>query len=85
MKLLFKLKSGALQFTVFIAVLIALLLGGLILYAYTFIYMKEQSKGAIENIQFSDTGIYFLLEQKELDKEAKVGPAPKLSKGVGVK
>ncbi|TEB40326.1 hypothetical protein D0809_31185, partial [Flavobacterium circumlabens] len=36
-----------------------------ILYAYTFIYMKEQSKGAIENIQFSDIGINALLQQKE--------------------
>ncbi|RUT71269.1 hypothetical protein D0817_05145 [Flavobacterium cupreum] len=65
MKLKFKIRSGALQFTVFISVLIALLLAGLILYAYTFIYMKEQSKGAIENIQFSDIGINALLQQKE--------------------
>ncbi|SHH87909.1 hypothetical protein [Flavobacterium defluvii] len=64
-----KLKSGALQFTVFIAVLIALLLAGLVLYAYTFIYMKEQSKGAIENIQISDNGIQYLLEQKELNTD----------------
>ena len=69
MKLKFKIKSGALQFTVFVAVLIALLLTGLILYAYTFIYMKEQSKGAIENIQFVDMGIYSLLEQKELNTD----------------
>lgn len=69
MKLKLKLKSGALQFTVFIAVLIALLLAGLILYAYTFIYMKEQSKGAIENIQFADIGIYSLLKQKELSTD----------------
>lgn len=66
MILKFKLKSGALQFTVFIAVLIALLLSGLLLYAYTFIYMKEQSKGAIENIQLSNLGIDYLLEQPEL-------------------
>jgi cytoskeletal protein CcmA (bactofilin family) len=66
-KLFLKLKSGALQFTVFIAVLIALLLSGLILYAYTFIYMKEQSKGAIENIQLSDTGIAYLLQQEEIN------------------
>lgn len=69
MKLKLKIKSGALQFTVFIAVLIALLLAGLILYAYTFIYMKEQSKGAIENIQFADIGIKSLLEQKELNTD----------------
>ncbi|KRB56697.1 hypothetical protein ASD98_08375 [Flavobacterium sp. Root186] len=64
-----KLKSGALQFTVFIAVLIALLLASLVLYAYTFIYMKEQSKGAIENIQIADIGIQSLLEQKELNSD----------------
>lgn len=57
------------QFTVFISVLIALLLAGLILYAYTFIYMKEQSKGAIENIQFSDIGINALLQQKEFSTD----------------
>ncbi|HEU4789520.1 MAG TPA: hypothetical protein VFS71_07535 [Flavobacterium sp.] len=62
-----KLKSGALQFTVFVAVLIALLLSALILYAYTFIYMKEQSKGAIENIQLSAIGIEYLLEQNEFN------------------
>ncbi|WP_281232404.1 hypothetical protein [Flavobacterium gelatinilyticum] len=69
MKLKLKLRSGALQFTVFIAVLIALLLAGLVLYAYTFIYMKEQSKGAIENIQIADIGIQSLLEQKELSTD----------------
>jgi hypothetical protein len=69
LKLKFKIKSGALQFTVFVSVLIALLLAGLILYAYTFIYMKEQSKGAIENIQFCDVGIQALLEQQEFNTD----------------
>lgn len=69
MKLNLKLKSGALQFTVFVAVLIALLLSALILYAYTFIYMKEQSKGAIENIQLSEIGIAYLLEQQEFNAD----------------
>lgn len=69
MKLSFKLKSGALQFVVFIAVLIALLLSGLMLYAYTFLYMKEQSKGAIENIQLSDTGINYLLQQEGINAD----------------
>lgn len=64
-----KLKSGALQFTVFIAVLIALLLSALILYAYTFVYMKEQSKGAIENIQLSEIGIDYLLQQQEFNED----------------
>jgi len=65
LKLKLRIKSGALQFTVFVAVLIALLLAGLILYAYTFIYMKEQSKGAVQNIQFADIGMQTLLEQKQ--------------------
>ena len=69
MKVKLKIKSGALQFTVFVAVLIALLLAGLILYAYTFIYMKEQSKGAIENIQLGDVGIQYLLDQKEMNAD----------------
>ncbi|KDN54700.1 hypothetical protein [Flavobacterium seoulense] len=67
MKLAIKLKSGALQFAVFVAVVIALLLGGLMLYAYTFGYMKEQSKGAIENIQLADDGINYLLNSTELN------------------
>jgi cytoskeletal protein CcmA (bactofilin family) len=50
-------------------VLIALLLSGLMLYAYTFLYMKEQSKGAIENIQLSDTGIEFLLQQEGINTD----------------
>lgn len=69
MKINFKIKSGALQFTVFVSVLIALLMAGLILYAYTFIYMKEQSKAAIENIQLSNIGIQTLLEQKEFNTD----------------
>lgn len=66
MKLTVKLKSGALQFTVFVAVIIALLLGGLMLYAYTFGYMKEQSKGTIEMIQLADDGFNYLLRTPEL-------------------
>lgn len=69
MKLIFKLKSGALQFAVFVAVVIALLLGGLMLYAYTFGYMKEQSKGAIENIQLAEDGINYLLNTPEFNSK----------------
>lgn len=69
MKLAIKLKSGALQFAVFVAVVIALLLGGLMLYAYTFGYMKEQSKGAIENILIADDGINYLLNTPEFNSK----------------
>lgn len=55
-----KLRSGALQFTVFIGLLIALLLGALVLYAYTFYYMKEQAKGTVAMIQLSNFGIDYV-------------------------
>ncbi|MGX7666048.1 hypothetical protein [Flavobacterium pedocola] len=61
-----KIKSGALQFTVFIGVLIALLLSGLILYAYTFFYTKEQSKGAISNILIVNSAFNFLLQDSDV-------------------
>lgn len=61
----YKLRSGALQFVIFIAVLIALLLSGLILYAHTFVFLKEQSKATIENIQLSDSGIFQMLQSRE--------------------
>lgn len=64
-----KLQSGALQFTVFISVLIALLLSGLILYAYTFLYCKEQSKASIENVQLSNSGINYLLSLNEIEED----------------
>ena len=56
-----KLRSGALQFTVFIGLLIALLLGALVLYAYTFYYMKEQAKGTVAMIQLSNFGIDYVI------------------------
>lgn len=61
-----KTKSGALQFAVFIGVLIALLLSGLILYAYTFYYTKEQSKEAIENVQITNSAFSKLLQESEV-------------------
>lgn len=69
LKLNHKLKSGALQFTVFISALIALLLSGLLLYAYTFGYFKEQSKATIENIQLSNTGINYILKKSEISPD----------------
>lgn len=67
MKLLFKkkLRSGALQFVIFVAVLIALILSGLLLYAYMFVFLKEQSDATIENIQLSDSGISYILHNSE--------------------
>lgn len=67
MKLQFKnkIRSGALQFVIFVAVLIALILSGLILYAYTFIFLKEQSNAAVENIRLSDSGISYILQNSK--------------------
>lgn len=59
-----ELKSGALQFAVFVSALIALLIAGLILYAYTFVYMKEQSRAAIENVLLANNGIKYFLSGK---------------------
>lgn len=59
-----KLHSGALQFTIFIAVIIALLLAGIILLASTHKYFVEQSKAIVDNIQLADTGIEVLLKQE---------------------
>ena len=56
-----KLRSGALQFTVFIGLLIVILLGALVLYAYTFFYMKEQAKGTVAMIQLSNFGIDYAI------------------------
>jgi hypothetical protein len=69
MKLSVKLKASALQFTVFISVLIALLLSGLVLYAYTFIYFKEQSKAGIENIQLADVAMQYSLKQSNTNND----------------
>ena len=57
-----KIVSGALQFTLFIGVLVALLLIGLILLTYSHQFFILQSKATIENIQLSNTGINYLLE-----------------------
>jgi cytoskeletal protein CcmA (bactofilin family) len=64
-----RLKSGALQFTVFMAVLIALLLSGLILYAYTLGYFKQQSKASIENVQLANNVLASLLHQEKLSAD----------------
>lgn len=69
---LFKLKSGALQLTIFIGVIIALLLSGLILYAYTFGFFKEQTKHTINIIKGANSGLYFALQAKNFDEDTLV-------------
>lgn len=64
--IVYKLQSGALQFTVFISAVIALLLSGLILYAFTFNYFKEQSRATVGIIQLSNAGINYMLSNNEV-------------------
>lgn len=59
-----KLRSGALQFTVFISVVIALILAGVILLAYTHRFFIEQSKALVDNIQLADSGMELLISQQ---------------------
>lgn len=74
-----KLRSGALQFTVFIGVLIALLLGALVLYAYTFFYMKEQAKGAVAMINLSNFGIDYLITTPKVSDDTLLVPLHEMS------
>lgn len=64
-----KVYSGSLQFTIFIGVIIALLLAGLIMLQNTHSYFIEQSKATVENIQLANSGINYLLNQKTALKD----------------
>lgn len=64
-----KVYSGALQFTIFIGVIIALLLAGLVMLQNTHTYFIEQSKATVENIQLANSGINYLLNQKTALKD----------------
>ena len=58
-----KIYSGALQFTIFISVIIALLLAAAVILFYTHSYFLQQSKSFVHNIQLSDSGITALKGQ----------------------
>lgn len=64
-----KLRSGALQFTVFISVVIALILAGVILLAYTHRFFIEQSKAIVDNIQLADSGIESVKTQQMISND----------------
>lgn len=63
------MRSGALQFTVFISVVIALILAGVILLAYTHRFFIEQSKAIVDNIQLADSGIESLKTQQAISAD----------------
>ncbi|RZJ79491.1 MAG: hypothetical protein EOO47_10640 [Flavobacterium sp.] len=62
----YKLTSGALQFTIFISVVIALLLAAVVLVFYTHRFFIQQSKSIVQNIQLTDTGISSLILQDQI-------------------
>ena len=80
-----KLYSGALQFTIFISVIIALLLAGVVLLVYTHNYFLEQSKAIVENIQLSNTGTHFLKNLQYSNADTISLPVPKTSEFQSVK
>jgi hypothetical protein len=61
---MYKIKAGALQFTVFIGVIIALILAGLVMLFYTHRFFKQQSVIITDNIKLADSGINALLLQQ---------------------
>jgi hypothetical protein len=71
-----KFQAGALQFTVFISVLIALLLAGALLLAYTHRYFRQQSHDIINNIQLADSGIAYLSTDKDASADTIVLKIP---------
>jgi cytoskeletal protein CcmA (bactofilin family) len=72
----YKLQAGALQFAVFISVIIAILLAGALLLAYTHRFFIEQSKAIVENIQLTDSGIASLLEDANAGTDTLSIPVP---------
>ncbi len=62
----YRVFSGALQFTIFIGVIIALLLAGLVMLQNTHTFFIQQSKATIENTQLANSGIQFLLQNNKL-------------------
>ncbi|RXG11384.1 hypothetical protein DSM03_11721 [Leeuwenhoekiella aestuarii] len=61
---LHKVKAGALQFTLFIGVLVILILGSFVLLSYTHQRFKDQSDLLQETIQLADQGVIYALNSK---------------------
>lgn len=67
-----KLVSGALQFTIFIGVVIALLLAALIMLTYSHNFFILQSKSAVENFQLANTGMNYILQNSPITADTLV-------------
>lgn len=63
----YKVFSGALQLTVFIGIIIALILAGIVLLAYTHGFFTAQSKAVVQNIQNASSGMHALLLQESIN------------------
>ena len=61
-----RLKSGALQFAIYTAAIVALLLLGLILYVHTFKTLKQNTTISIDNIKAINLGFYEALKNNEI-------------------
>lgn len=70
-----KLPSGAMQFIVFVSVLVALLLAALLLLTYTHKHFIEQSRNAINTISLGNSGIRMLIKAENLQTNDTVAQA----------
>lgn len=80
-----KLHSGALQFTVFISVVVALILAGVVLLAYTHRFFIEQSKAIVDNIQLANSGTEALKLQEFVSIDTTVLALPDVREQQAVK
>ncbi|VXB36636.1 conserved hypothetical protein [Flavobacterium sp. 9AF] len=64
-----KLSSGALQFAIYTAGIVALLLFGLILYLHTFSFFGQQINNSNTTIKATDYGFSFILNENEIQKD----------------
>ncbi|WP_188620319.1 polymer-forming cytoskeletal protein [Flavobacterium suaedae] len=71
-----KVYSGALQFTIFISVIIAILLAAVVVLFYTHSFFLQQSKSFISTVQLADSGINALKRQKGITLDTLEIPLP---------
>lgn len=71
-----KVYSGALQFTLFISVIIAILLAAVVILFYTHGFFLQQSKSFISTVQLADSGINNLKKQRGITLDTLEIPLP---------
>jgi cytoskeletal protein CcmA (bactofilin family) len=80
-----KIMSGALQFTIFISVLIALILAGILLLTYTNSFFRNQNAVAINNISISNNGVLKLCNTEYVTNDSIMLNFPDIIPGQQVK